>query len=170
MLLALAGAAIGALILVNQDVRSLDNRLHALNRQIDADYQALHVLRAEYTHLTRPQRLQALATEYLDLTPLQGEQMVRLTPNDAPTQEIMVMRDDQQPSTPTVSEHQANNMSARSPENRPNTGRPVDVAQRAPVTVAYLPATFGQTDRRRPIDTVVDLVADLFALADYGPR
>ena len=46
---------------------------HLINREHDA----INVLRAEYAHLTRPDRLQALADKQLDMQPLALTQIVK---------------------------------------------------------------------------------------------
>jgi len=46
---------------------------HLINRERDA----INVLRAEYAHLTRPDRLQALADKQLDMQPLALTQIVK---------------------------------------------------------------------------------------------
>ena len=167
MLSALAVSAVGALFLVNQEVGALDKRLRDLNAQIDADYRALHVLRAEYSHLTQPHRLQVLAERHLALRPLKGEQLVRLTPNSSATQPLFVMRGadrDQQPSA---------RRTADEPLTTPTSHPAIAAApaeRRRTVTIEVLPATAPVQDDRRPLDTVVDLMAELFAVADYGRR
>lgn len=41
----------------------------------------IHMLKAEWSHLTEPRRLEALAEKYLDCAPTQPEQIVALTPS-----------------------------------------------------------------------------------------
>ena len=47
-----------------------------LKHEIQAERDAIGVLRAEWTHLARPERIQELATRYLDLQPLSLNQIV----------------------------------------------------------------------------------------------
>lgn len=47
-----------------------------LNHEIQAERDAIGVLRAEWAHLARPERIQELATKYLDLQPLALNQIV----------------------------------------------------------------------------------------------
>ena len=75
ILLIAAGAAGAALFRVSYDVSALDERLQTLNRQIVADQQAIHVLRAEWSFLNQPARLEELSRRYLDLQPLAGAQI-----------------------------------------------------------------------------------------------
>ena len=77
LLLVLIAGAVGAVFFVSYEVRALDDQLDALNAQIEADYQALHVLDAEWSYLNQPQLLAALAERYLDLAPLQGRQLAQ---------------------------------------------------------------------------------------------
>jgi cell division protein FtsL len=44
---------------------------------VDKERDAINVLRAEYAHLTRPDRLQALADKQLDMQPLALNQIVK---------------------------------------------------------------------------------------------
>ena len=59
-------------------VETLRQRAVALDRQIVADEDSIDVLQAEWALLTRPQRLQKLSGRFLELTPLQPEQIVLL--------------------------------------------------------------------------------------------
>jgi hypothetical protein len=67
VLLLLAACAGAALFHVSFDVSALDDRLTELNRGIVADQEALHVLRAEWSFLNQPARIEELSQRYLDL-------------------------------------------------------------------------------------------------------
>ncbi|MBO6782171.1 MAG: hypothetical protein JJ899_02700 [Alphaproteobacteria bacterium] len=75
VLLALAAAAGGALFHVSFEVSALDDRLAALNKDIRDDREAIHVLRAEWSFLNQPERLEELARRHLDLMPVAGNQL-----------------------------------------------------------------------------------------------
>ena len=75
VLMALAAAAGGALFHVSFEVSELDNRLTTLNRDIRDDRDAIHVLRAEWSFLNQPERLEELARRHLDLVPVSGSQL-----------------------------------------------------------------------------------------------
>lgn len=66
----------GVLFHVSYDAQALDDELHRMNRQILAEQETIRVLRAEWTYLTRPSRLRALAGQLQGLEPVQGTQMV----------------------------------------------------------------------------------------------
>lgn len=75
-------AAIGLLALLSvalfqlkYEVRGLEEDLRDLDRQLAADEEAVHVLKAEWSFLNRPERLQALAETYLDLEPVAALQI-----------------------------------------------------------------------------------------------
>lgn len=67
------------LFLVKYEVKNLERALAGLDRAIAAERQAIHVLRAEWSHLNNPERLLGLATRHLGLVPLDPEQMRALS-------------------------------------------------------------------------------------------
>lgn len=75
VLMALAAAAGGVLFHVSFEVSELDDRLATLNHEIRNDRDAIHVLRAEWSFLNQPERLEELARRHLDLMPVSGAQL-----------------------------------------------------------------------------------------------
>ena len=75
ILLILAAVAGGALFHVSFEVSELDDRLATLNRDITSDREAIHVLRAEWSFLNQPERIEELARRHLDLSPVSGAQL-----------------------------------------------------------------------------------------------
>lgn len=75
VLLILAAAAGGALFHISFEVSELDDRLAHLNSEIRGDREAIHVLRAEWSFLNQPERLEELARRHLDLMPVGGNQL-----------------------------------------------------------------------------------------------
>lgn len=71
----IAGAS-AVLFQVSQEVKGLDRNLASLNRQILTEQEAIRVLRAEWAYLNQPVRLQALASEHLDLAEVSRTQMI----------------------------------------------------------------------------------------------
>ncbi|HJS32407.1 MAG TPA: hypothetical protein VJ924_10445 [Alphaproteobacteria bacterium] len=57
------------------EVQALEDDLVRLNRSILAEHEAIHVLKAEWSYVNQPQRLQALANRHLDLKPMRPEQL-----------------------------------------------------------------------------------------------
>ncbi|HSE78827.1 MAG TPA: hypothetical protein VLG66_12565 [Alphaproteobacteria bacterium] len=57
------------------EVQALEDELVRLNRSILAEHEAIHVLKAEWSYVNQPQRLQALANRHLDLRPMRPEQL-----------------------------------------------------------------------------------------------
>jgi len=74
-LLVAVGAAMG---LYHLKLRTgmLADRVAELNQQIDREEEAISVLRAEWSLLNQPDRLQALAERHLELAPLDADQIV----------------------------------------------------------------------------------------------
>lgn len=75
ILMVLAAAAGGALFQVAFEVSELDDELARLNQDIRKDREAIHVLRAEWSFLNQPERLEELTRRHLDLQPVAGNQL-----------------------------------------------------------------------------------------------
>jgi len=73
LLVLLAG---GALFFLKFRVHELEGELVRLNRTLLAEQEALHVLAAEWSYLSRPERLAELSHRLLTLQPLAPEQLV----------------------------------------------------------------------------------------------
>jgi len=68
-----------ALFVVKYQVQDLEDTLAKINREISDSRQAVHVLKAEWSHLNEPNRLRFLATRHLDLGPLENAQFARVS-------------------------------------------------------------------------------------------
>ena len=66
----LAGAVGFGLFQLKHEVQALEDEMFRLNRAIIAEQQAIHVLKAEWSYINQPQRLQTLAARHLDLQPM----------------------------------------------------------------------------------------------------
>lgn len=72
----LVAAVLGiAVFALKYKVQDLEEQYTELNRAIIDNRQAMHVLRAEWSHLNEPQRLRELAERHLDLEPVATDQM-----------------------------------------------------------------------------------------------
>jgi cell division protein FtsL len=60
---------------VKYDVQELEDQLAKVNREIAADQDAIHVLKAEWSFLSQPNRLTDLAKRYLTLAPIGTAQL-----------------------------------------------------------------------------------------------
>lgn len=60
---------------VKYDAKQLDERVHRLQRQIEATEAAIAVLTAERANLTRPELIERQARAHLQLTPLKPDQL-----------------------------------------------------------------------------------------------
>ncbi|TVR83204.1 MAG: hypothetical protein EA405_05105 [Rhodospirillales bacterium] len=70
--------AIGlALVLfsIKYQVQELEGQLGQLYRQIESERRSHHILQAEWSYLTDPERLRRLADRHLDLNPLSPSQI-----------------------------------------------------------------------------------------------
>ncbi len=83
-----AGVVIGGLVLglfqIKLAVQDLEGRLATLDRALLESETAIHVLRAEWAYLNRPERLARLAARHLDLAPLAAGQIVATERMPAP--------------------------------------------------------------------------------------
>lgn len=77
MLLAVA-AGIG-LFLLKYQVAEMEDRLAEINRRTLVNLEAVHVLKAEWSYLNRPERLEALGRDLLALSPPRPEQTLAIT-------------------------------------------------------------------------------------------
>jgi len=68
-----------ALILVSYQVQSLENELETLERAAIAQQEEIHVLKAEWSFLNRPERLARLTGRHLKLAPVTPAQMSSFT-------------------------------------------------------------------------------------------
>ncbi len=85
-LLVISGAvAAGALLFwTSQSVQQSESRLGKLRQAVQGEEQAIRVLKAEWDYLNRPDRLEFLASEYLDLSVSESEFHVSQDPGDLP--------------------------------------------------------------------------------------
>ena len=67
-----------ALYQIKHEVQTKEDRLAALNRTILADQEALHVLKAEWSYLSQPERIAELSEKYLSLHPISHAAMRRI--------------------------------------------------------------------------------------------
>ena len=76
--LVLAGVLSLALFALKYQVQDLEDALVTLNRPIFADEEAIHVLRAEWSHLNDPRRLRSLARRHLGMKPVTPNQLATI--------------------------------------------------------------------------------------------
>lgn len=65
----------GILVMKNQ-VQTLERQLVSINRDIQEDIKTIHVLKAEWSHLNSPARLRKLALKHISLNPVRAEQII----------------------------------------------------------------------------------------------
>ncbi len=66
------------LFLLKHEMQRLERELQMVNRQILADQEAVHVLKAEWSYLNRPARIAELAERHLKLHPLDTAQILEI--------------------------------------------------------------------------------------------
>jgi cell division protein FtsL len=71
----LVGSAVYAYTIKYETIYRAEH-INKLKHEIQAERDGIGVLRAEWSHLARPERIQELATKYLDLQPLSLTQIV----------------------------------------------------------------------------------------------
>ncbi|HJO71807.1 MAG: hypothetical protein QF450_11855 [Rhodospirillales bacterium] len=76
--LLLAGVLSLALFALKYQVQDLEDELVELNRTIFADEEAIHVLKAEWSHLNDPRRLRSLARRHLGMKPVTPNQLATI--------------------------------------------------------------------------------------------
>lgn len=131
ILLALSTAAGGALFHVSFAVGELEDRLVRLNRDIRADREAIHVLRAEWSFLNQPARIEELSQRYLEMAPLDGHQISSAAAVPVRLHEI-------DPDAPGMGDVLASGTDPR-PKAKPTPPKPATAAAPtfAPVATAY---------------------------------
>ena len=67
------------LFYVKHVVEKTENELASLEGQINSDQDEIHVLKAEWIYLSRPDRVKKLASQYLDLQPTNSTQIADIT-------------------------------------------------------------------------------------------
>lgn len=65
----------GLLVMKNQ-VQTLENQLVGINKDIQDDIKTIHILKAEWSHLNSPKRLRQLAEKHISLNPVKAEQII----------------------------------------------------------------------------------------------
>lgn len=75
VIILLAASLTLTLFMVKYQVQDLEEELTELNRSITEDRQAIHVLKAEWSHLNEPKRLKSLAERYLGLRAIESKQV-----------------------------------------------------------------------------------------------
>lgn len=76
VIFALAGLSGAVLLHTSQEVQQTEERLHEMEYSMQQEREKLQLLRAEWASLNRPERLEHLAQEFLDLAPPQPDQLL----------------------------------------------------------------------------------------------
>lgn len=74
----LVAGAVG-LYMVKYKVQSVKAEVALAEKQLSEEKRNIHVLNAEWTYLTRPERIKVLSAKYLDIKPMQGQQIVEFS-------------------------------------------------------------------------------------------
>lgn len=77
VIFALAGLAGAALLHTSQSVQHAEERLDTLELSVYREEEKIRMLKAEWETLNRPERLERLAQEFLDLVPPSPDQITR---------------------------------------------------------------------------------------------
>ena len=89
-ILALAFAIVSGITLMrsSHEVQRTEREIAALEREERAEREEIRVLNAEWAYLNRPERLEALAAQYLELVPPGADQMISSV-KDIPDEDIV---------------------------------------------------------------------------------
>lgn len=79
------------LFYVKHIVENLEEDLAALEKSISTDADEVHVLRAEWAYLSRPERVQKLAVNHLDLEPASGSQIADVKAIPFPQEDAAIL-------------------------------------------------------------------------------
>ncbi|WP_299440798.1 hypothetical protein [uncultured Rhodospira sp.] len=71
----LALVAATGLFLLKYEVQALETELAGIEQANERHREAIHVLRAEWSYMNQPGRLQTLASDHLDLVPVSPERV-----------------------------------------------------------------------------------------------
>ncbi|NVK20189.1 MAG: cell division protein FtsL [Methylocystaceae bacterium] len=63
---------------ITYQVDELEKELHSLNKEILDEQETIHILKAEWSYLNDPARLESLAKRYLNLEEMKGGQLINL--------------------------------------------------------------------------------------------
>lgn len=63
---------------VKYEVVEIEEKIKQTLRQMKRERETLHILKAEWSHLNEPQRLQKLAEKFLDIQPIKADQIASL--------------------------------------------------------------------------------------------
>jgi cell division protein FtsL len=63
---------------ITYQVDELESELRALNKEILQEQETIHILKAEWSHLNDPIRLEELAKKYLGLEEMRGGQLINM--------------------------------------------------------------------------------------------
>ena len=76
LFLLLAGGISMVLFSVKYQVHDLESQYKRLSGELEDERRSLHVLRAEWATLNDPKRIEALAAQYLDMSPVPPRHVV----------------------------------------------------------------------------------------------
>ena len=76
------------LLYTSQSVQRAEHRVAALEKEIAYEQDRIRMLKAEWAHLNRPERLEKLAKEFLDMVPPRVEGASDVVKTDVPELEV----------------------------------------------------------------------------------
>ncbi|MBS0272059.1 MAG: hypothetical protein JSR85_05375 [Proteobacteria bacterium] len=66
---------------VKYEVVEIEEKISQTLRKMKRERETIHILKAEWSHLNEPQRLQKLAEKFLDIRPMKAEQIANIRHN-----------------------------------------------------------------------------------------
>ena len=149
VIFALASLAGAALLHTSQNVQQAEDRLSVLQAEIQKEKDMIHVLKTEWEYLNRPERLEKLAGEFLDLVPPAPEAMTKdVLPEAASLPERPVPQE----------ENNVIPVSAQSPQQVDDNG--VDEVADVPPIPETKPSALKSREPQKQFDALINELRD----------
>ncbi len=168
--LGLAAFAGVSLFSISYRVQSLKDEKNALERQIVSEHDGIQVLKAEWSFLNDPARLEQLASSYLALKPIVATQIAGF--DALPSRPVTMPASLGEPAAPSAPAVSPSTKTEGRGQPLGQRQAPIATLAAAQAPVQLLPQHLGQSQQRRPIRTVrsASAAGPAFAVARVSSR